>query len=351
MGGTYGDLGEATRNGALLAAEEWNQRGGVLGRQISVVLQDDPCDPERAGEAIEILVELEDVAFIVGPVCGNVSEVVAQTAANLGVLVISPASVAPELTLDDSGNTRVLAFRIPVIDSVQGRAAARFALDTLEAETAAVIRMSGNDYANTAATAFAGVFSPLEDQVDNPDARPRVILEEVYTWDQDDFTSILENVLEAKVDVVYMPGYYDAVNRLALQARALGVNAVFLGSDGWHAPSLDLLTLTGSYFTTHFFTGDTRAEVQAWVSRYRNRYGVEPNALATLGYDAVNVLLAAIESANTLEPEAVASILQTETFPVHDGALHFDAGHNPIRPVPVIQVRSTRLQFETAIQP
>ena len=103
-------------------------------------------------------VEEHGAQFIIGAICADAAEGAAQVAMEQGVVLISPTSVDPELTLDNDGNVRWLVFRVPFIDADQGAAAAQFALETLDVETAAILYVEGSAYGTALSNAFAETF-------------------------------------------------------------------------------------------------------------------------------------------------------------------------------------------------
>jgi branched-chain amino acid transport system substrate-binding protein len=333
--GDFGPLGRAVRDGALLAAETWNQRGGVLGRQVQLVLKDSACDYQEAREAAQAAID-EEASFLIGAVCAGASEGVAQVASEAGALQISPASVDLDLTVDADGELRPLVFRVPVVDPDQGVVAARFALDQLASEQAAVLYAEESEYGEALAEAFVLAYEA---------GGGEVLLTRAYDQNAELFFDDLEEVREAEPDLIYMPGYYTVANVLVAQARNFGMFQTFIGSDGWDSPDLDLTVVEGSYYTTHYYPEEPRAAVRTWAQVFEQRYLVAPDVLATLSYDAATVLFSAIEEAGTLEPLFVAQTMATMSFELVTGELSFDALHNPVKSLIMLHVREGRQTF------
>ncbi len=342
--GEFEPLGRAVRDGILLAVEEWNAQGGVLGRKVEIALVDssldEPCSFRAGREAARVAIHDEEASFILGAVCWQTSEGVAQVVMEENALQISPATVDPELTRDDEGQTRAQVFRIGFTDTAQGRAMARFAREELVAQTAALLIAEGNRYAATLAAAFEETF--VEDGGE-------IVARERYDPEAEVFYDALTDVRDTAPDVIYLPGYAAVANRLVDQARAFGVNARFLGSDGWNAPALDTTVVAGSYFTAHYFAGDMRLGVRRWIKRFQARYIVAPDALATMGYEAATVLFAAIQHAESTDPTAVAEAMETMEFELITGRMHYDTHHDPIRPILILQVRGGEVHYVTSI--
>ena len=339
--GDYESLGRSVRDSVLLAAEAWNRQGGVLGFEVQVVLEDSACDYHGGREAAEAAIEA-GAPFLIGAVCAGASEGVAQVATRSGVLQITPGSVNLDLTLDAEGEVRDLVYRIPSVDDDQGSVAARFALEQLGDKTAAVLYAEDSAYGSALAQAFVRAFEAGEGDV-----------VEVTTYNQNTklFFEALDRVREESPDVLYLPGYYDVINVLVAQARQFGLLMPILGSDGWHAPGLDLTVTSGAYFTTHYIAEEPRGVVRSWVQLYQARYLVSPDALATMSYDAANLLFSSIEAAGTTDPVLVAQTMGTMVYEGVSGTIVFDENHNPVRPLIVMRADPAGLVYQGRFEP
>jgi len=339
--GDFEPWGNAVRDGVVLAVDGWNQRGGVLGTPVRVALYDSACDYTTARGVTRTAIN-EGAQFLIGAVCSVASEGVAQVAHELNVLQIAPTSVDPETTLDHDGSVRPLVFRIPFLDVDQGSAAARFALETLQAGTAAILYAENSIYGLTLANAFEDTFTEGDGDI---------LVRKTYNQTTEEYYNVLEEVRAANPAVLYLPGYYDVMNRLVSQARAFGMFQTIIGSDGWDSPELNFVATDGSYFTTHYFPGEPRPEVTAWTQLYAARYLIEPDAVATLSYDAANILFTAVTAAGTTAPFPVAATLETLTFEAVSGQLTFDDYHNPIKSVPIVRVSNGRVTYVDRLMP
>ena len=339
--GDFESWGAAVRDGVVLAVDGWNQRGGILGRPIQVTLHDRLCDYATAREVATTAVG-EGAQFVIGAVCSDASEGVAQIATELNVLQIVPTSVDPETTLDHDGTVRPLVFRIPFLDADQGTTAARFALETLQVETAAILYAENSAYGLALADAFEDTFIAGDGEI---------LVRETYNHDAEEYYDVLQEVRDANPEILYLPGYYTVMNRLVSQARLFGMFQTIIGSDGWDSPDLDLVATDDSYFTTHYFPGEPRSEVTAWKQLYADRYLTEPDAVATLSYDAANILFTAVNAAETTAPFSVAAVLETTTFEAVSGQLTFDDLHNPVKGVLMLRVFNDRVTYVDRLMP
>jgi branched-chain amino acid transport system substrate-binding protein len=338
--GDLSDLGKSMRNGIVLASEEQNARGGVLGRQIQLQLFDSACDYTTAREVTLQAIRETGANYIIGAVCGEASEGVAQVASEEGILVLNPASVNEDLTMDNDGEVRFYVYRIPYIDPVQGTAAALLAIEKLEIETASILVEESGKYESTLADAFVMAFT---------EGGGEIVLRESYDRNADSFYDVLAEVREANAEIIYLPGYYDVVNRISGQARAFGINQPFLGSDGWHSPEINKVFLDKSYYTSHFFVGEPRAAVLTWSAKYENRFLVLPDTVATLSYDTANILFSAIIRTGTTAPYELAASMENLEFNTVSGKLSFDELHNPIKPVTILRIENGEIDFDTRL--
>jgi branched-chain amino acid transport system substrate-binding protein len=343
LSGDVATFGESTRDGALLAIEEWNAKGGVLGRKIVPVVEDSMCEAEPAVAAATKVIEQDKVKFIIGEVCSKASIPVSEIVTSKGnVLQISPTSTNPKVTVDEKGNAKPTVFRACFIDPFQGLIGAKFALENLKAKTAAVLLDQGNDYVRGLAEFFRDAFEK---------GGGKVVVWETYTAADKDFSAILTKVKAAKPDVLYLPDYYSTVNVIAAQARQLGITAVMMGGDGWDSPQLDVKAVDGGYFTTHFSPEDSRPVVQEFVKKYKDKYGKVPDSLAALAYDAALILFEAIQAAGTDDPVQVAKTMEKMKFSVVSGEVAFDNQHNPLKPAVINQVTEGKVKFVTIVSP
>jgi branched-chain amino acid transport system substrate-binding protein len=331
--GDYALLGEGVRNGVLLAAEAWNGQGGVLGEQIQLVLKDSQCTFTGGRDAAQAAIE-ENVLFIIGAVCASASEGVAQVASRSGVLQISPASVNLSLTLDGQGKPRPLVFRVPVIDPDQGTVAARYALEQMGARKAGMLYSEQGSYGLTLAGAFRTAFV---------EGGGEIVASKAYDQNAETFFDSLDIVRSAQPDVLYLPGYHTVMNRLVPQARQFGLLLPIIGSDGWDSPELDLSVVEGCTYTSHFYPQEDDPLVQGWNETYLTRFLTEPDALATLSYDAANLLFTAITEAGIKEPLIVAEVLERISFTGVSGSWTYSAAHNPLKPLIMLRVENGRV--------
>jgi branched-chain amino acid transport system substrate-binding protein len=331
--GELATFGRELRNGSILAFDEWNSRGGVLGRRIQWTVYDADCTFDAARQVTQQAVA-DGFQFIIGPLCSEAAIAAAEVAAANGALLFAPTATHPLVTVDGQGQTRATVFRASYAYPFQGQAAARFAIETLGKDRAALLLDPGDDYSLSLGNAFAAEFTVQGGEI---------VYESTYTPAATDFTPSLQAAVGAGADMIYLPAPAAVVNRLAAQWQQLPQTLTLLGSDSWDAPELDLGAVEGSYFTRHFFLDNNRPATQEWADAYKASNAVAPDTLAALGYDAAAILMEAIQQAGTVEVKRVAETLEQGRFEAVTGPISFDRQHNPVKPVPVVQVKGGQI--------
>ena len=342
LSGAVPTFGVSNRDGALLAIKEWNEKGGVLGRPIEAIVEDSQCSADPAVNAANKVIGQDGVDFIVGEVCSSASIPVSEITNEQGVVQISGTSTNPQVTLNLDGTTKEFVFRACFIDPFQGTVGAAFALKQ-GYKTAFIMYDQANDYVLGLAENFEKAFTA---------GGGTIVGKESYTGTDTDFSATLTKVAEANPDVLYVPDYYNIINLVGAQAKEKGVTAVMMGGDGWDSADLDLAAAEGGFYTNHYSPEDTRPIVVDWVANYQAEYGAVPDALATLAYDATNLLLNAIETAGSADDTAaVAAALAASDWEGVSGQITFDEQHNPIKAAVILGVQGGAITYVDTVAP
>src|SRR5215216_1608981 len=347
--GYFGDLtgptfnfGKSAYNGVLMAADEINQSGGINGRRIDVVIEDDKGSPEEAARLTAKLVDQDKViAILAGGTSGN-SRAAAPKAQASRVPLISPSSTDPAVT--QAGD---YIFRACFVDTFQGEVMASFAANTLKAQKAAVLFDFNSPYGRGLTSFFALSFAKFGG---------RIVSEQSYTQGDADFKGQLSTMRSAEPDVIYIPGYYGDVALIAKQARMIGLTQPLLGGDGWDAPELWQLggdALNGAYISTHYSVDDPSTTIQSFVELYKQRYqNLLPDAHAALAYDATRLLFDAIARAGSTDAAKLRDALaQTKNFAGVTGVINIDANRNAVKPAVVLKLQDVRYIYQETIKP
>ena len=347
--GFFGDLsgptfnfGQSARNGVLMAAAQINQAGGINGRPIDVVFEDDRGSPELAAELAGKLITQDHVISIIAAGTSGNSRAAAPKAQAAHIPMISPSSTDPAVT-----QVGEYIFRACFVDAFQGEVMARFAAQTLGAKTAAILFDFNSPYGRGLTDFFELSFAKLGGQI---------VTKQSYTQGDVDFKGQLSTIQVNEPDVVYIPGYYNDVAVIAKQARSIGLKQPLLGGDGWDAPELWPLAgdaLNISYISTHYSMDDPSPAIQAFVQEYKQRYGnLAPDAHAALAYDATRVLANAIERAGSIEGNKIRNALaETRDFAGVTGVISMDSGRNAVKPAVVLKLEDGSSIYQETLQP
>jgi branched-chain amino acid transport system substrate-binding protein len=347
--GYYGDLsgptfnfGKSALNGVLMAVDEINLAGGINGRKLDLVIEDDQGRAELAAARASKLIDADKViAVIAGGTSGN-SRAAAPKAQVAQIPLISPSATDPAVT-----QIGEYIFRACFIDAFQGEVMAKFAANTLKAKKAAILFDFNSPYSRGLTDFFELSFTRLGGQV---------VTKQLYTQGDRDYRGQLNSIRQAAPDVIYIPGYYGDVAVIAKQARQLGITQPLLGGDGWDAPELWDLggdSLNGSYISNHYSIEDPSPAIQKFVKEYKALYGnLLPDAHAALGYDAMRVLADAIQRAGTTDgPKLRDALAQTKNFPGVTGVISINAERNAVKPAVVSKLQDAKYIYQETIQP
>jgi branched-chain amino acid transport system substrate-binding protein len=358
LSGPVPTFGVSTRDGALLAIEEWNAKGGVsvapkagankVAVKIQPIVEDSQCTPDPAVNAANKVIDQDKVHYIIGEVCSKASIPVSEIANAKQVIEVSPTSTNPAVTVGADGKTKPYIFRACFIDPFQGSVGAKFAMGTLKAKTAFIMLDQANDYVKGLAEFFEAAFVK---------GGGKIVGKESYTSKDTDFSAILAKVAAAKPDVVYLPDYYNIVNLVTKQAKEKGIKAPFVGGDGWDSSDLDTKAADGGFFTNHYSPDDPRPAVVNFKKAYGAKFkddkgqGKVPDALAALAYDATNLLLQAINDAGVDNTTQVKDALSRIQFQGVSGNISFDSHNDPVKSATILAVKGGKVQFETVVNP
>jgi len=341
--GNVSSFGQSTRDGVLLAFEEINAAGGVLGRQIKFIPEDNKSQQAESATAAQKLIQQDKVVAILGAVASSNTLAAAPIAQQAKIPLISPSSTNPAVT-----QVGDYIFRACFIDPFQGNVMASFAVDNLSATTAAIMTDNNSDYSIGLAEVFRAEF----------EAKGGKIVSEVsFSSGDTDFNTILTTIKNANPEVVFIPAYYDSVGLILDQAKnnvGFSEDIKFLGTDGWDSPTLFELagdSANGTFFSNHYSPETDSPEVKNFVSKYQAKYNAVPDALAALAYDAAYMLADAIERAGSTDSAALRDALVSTDLAGVGGQLKLNENRDPIKSAVVIKVEDQEQTYYTTVNP
>ncbi len=279
---------------------------------------------------------------IIGPNASRYAIPASEIAESSQVVLISPWSTNPKTTLKgDTTDPKKYVFRAAFIDPFQGRVVAKFALDNLSAKTAAVLYDVASDYNKGIAEFFKQTFEESGGQV---------VAFETYTTGDKDFSAQLTKIKDTNPDVIFLPNYYSEVPLQIQQAHRQGITVPFLGSDSWG--SAELVSLCGAdcegyYFSTHYAADNASPAAKKFIDGYNTKYGNVPDDVAALTYDSFGLLWQAIQSACSVERQAIRDALaKIPSFEGVTGNMQFQEGSgDPIKSAVILQVKDGKFVF------
>ena len=347
--GHYGSLtgkdaafGVATRKGVLLAIEEINAKGGVLGRPLAYLVEDIQSKQGESATAVKKLISRDKVVAVIGANASANSLEAAPICQNSQIPMMAISSTNPRVT--EVGD---YIFRICFIDPFQGAVLAKFAHTSLKAKRVALLTAVNSPYS-------VGLSAVLRQ---NFTARGgEIIAEQKYNEGEKDFRAQLTALRPLKPDVIAITGFYAEAALICLQARALGIDVPFIGGDGWEAPQLIELggkAVEGTYYSTYFSAENDAPEVRAFVKKFSARWTNEtPEAVSALGYDAVYLIAAAMTNAGTTAgPKLRDAIAATKNFPGVTGQTTIDEKRNSAKAAVMLTVKNGRSLFFESVTP
>lgn len=339
--GTTATFGQSTDHAIQMAFDEINAAGGILGKKVRVIVEDDQSKPEEAATAVTKLINQNHVVAMLGEVSSSRSLAAAPICQANRVPMISPSSTNPRVT-----QVGDFIFRVCFIDPFQAEVGARIAWETLKLKKVAILSDVRNDYSVGLQTFFRQHYKQLGGDI---------VAEQSYSEGDSDFRAQLTQIKSANPEGIYVPGYYTEVATIARQARELGITVPLIGGDGWDSPRLWEIggeALNGCYFSNHYSVDDPAPAVQKFVADYRKRYNQTPDALAALGYDAARILADAMTRAGSTDGAKVRdALVSTKDFQGVTGQITINAERNAVKPAVVLKIENGKFVYVDTIKP
>lgn len=339
--GGSASFGISSHEGTALAIDEINAAGGLLGKKVKLITEDDQSTAGQPATIVRKLISQDKVIAVLGEVASSKSLEAAPICQQNKVPMISPASTNPKVT--EVGD---YIFRVCFIDPFQGTVMAKFALSK-GWKNVAVLTDVKQDYSVGLAENFVKSFTA---------AGGRVVKDQKYSTGDKDFKPQITSIKATKPEAIFVPGYYAEVSLIAKQAKLLGVKVPLLGGDGWVGDSLLKVagnSLDGSFFSCHFSADDKSETTQGFVKKYKAKYsGKTPDDMAALGYDSAMILAEAIKRAGTTDGAKLKdAIAATKDHKGITGTITLDAQRNASKPAVILTIGGGGFQFQETVAP
>ena len=305
--------GEKVKRGLDLAMAEINASGGFKGRKLRLIFKDDATSPAIGRRAVEELIRQDGVRVIVGPIVSSVTLAVAPLCEETRTVLLSPSASAPQIT-----SAGEYIFRNYPSDVLEGTSMARFAKE-LGLERMVLLAVD-----NEFGAGLKGVFS----QQYAGKLREIVGSFDFQEADAPAFDLLVERVRSLRPDGVYIVGYLTDTADLLRRIHAAGIDAVLLGAS---SVTGEIIRLGGAaaenlvFPQPTFDPGSADPATRAFVEAYRRRYQEDPDNFAAHGYDALKLLLLALQRGGSTQVEDVRrGLLGIEDYAGASGPTAFD---------------------------
>ena len=339
--GKEASFGQMSHHGTELAIDELNARGGVLGKKLELLTEDNQSKQGESKTCAQKLISRDGVIALLGEVASGRSLEAAPICQKYKIPMISPSSTNPKVT-----ETGDYIFRVCFIDPFQGTVLAKFALNSLKVKNVALLTDVGSPYSVGLADCFRKAFT---------EGGGRIAAEQNYSSGDKDFKAQLTSIKGAGPQAIFVPGYYNEAGLICRQARELGVTVPLFGGDGWESAKLPEIggeAVEGCYFSTHFSPKQKSAAVQEFSKKFQARYGVEPDAMAALGYDSAMLLADAIKRARVTDGPALrAALAATKDFPGITGSITIDKERNATKAAVILKVTGGKFDYLETVNP
>ena len=309
--------GVMSRRGIDLAVDEINRAGGINGRPLKIVARDDEANGGRAAAIAQEFVSNPEIAAVVGHV--NSGAMLAASRIYDGQL----AAVATTASSPDLSGVSKWTFRVISSDSLNGVILARFASriggTSAQFKQASVLYENdsyGRGLADAFSRAFRGTivsFDPISEKLD-----------------PEPFVSYLRM---RQPGIVFVAGREESALRILREARKQGIQAIFLGGDGWQSIVTDSAASNGAYVGTSFNTADRKPQVQKFVRAFQQKYHTNPDAFAALAYDATRLVAQALMKKGHDRRgvrDYMVSLTAADPFQGVTGPVYFNSAGDPI---------------------
>lgn len=310
--GSESAFGDYMKNGAQLAVDEINAAGGVDGRDLELITEDDACDATASVAAANKLVT-EGIVGSVGGYCSGATLPTLPIFEDAGIPMVIPAANSNKIV--EAGIPSV--FLINGTGTQQATATLKYALKV--GATRVAVLNDNTDYSKDLADTFVAQAKA--------DGTIEIVLDQSVTPGEKDYSANVNNVITAKPDFVVWTGYYQEGALITRQLIDAGYTGPILVGDG----SVDAKfgEIAGEGYTdnvvgTFTQTPDMLEGADEWIASYKDAFGSAPGPYSTQSYDAVRVMAEAIKDAGSTDGAAVTKALKAlDGFPIFSGPLTF----------------------------
>lgn len=311
--GDFAEYGTGFKNAVELMVEQWNKNGGVLGKQVEVIVFDDKNNGEEAATIAEKIVSDKGIKAVVGHFASGVCMAASPKYQESGIVEISPSASHPDYTKEGE-----YIFRNNTVINVEAQVAVDLALKTLGKQNVGILSVK-NDWG----TSTAEITKKLVQ-----DAGGKVVDHQEIVDGTIDFSPNITKLNNAGADVIIVAAMYNTLAPFATQYKAVNPQIELVGFSNAYSQQLIELAKENAeniHFPTIFFHGSTDKAVADFVTAYQEKYGSSPSSLTAQAYDSAGMILTAIKNAGKADREAIKEELFKMTYPGVTGSTKFDS--------------------------
>lgn len=305
--------GEADVNGSKLAVKERNARGGVLGKQVELAIEDGECQPSKTVNAAEKLIQKDKVPIISGAFCSSATIAAMSVAQKYKVPLLSGVSSKSDLT--ERGNEWF--FRTAETDGLLAHAFATILVEQLKLKKIAYIGVN-DDWGRGGMEEFSSQIEALGGET---------VQKLYFDHGTTDFYTLLTRVRAAKPDGVFVAAETQDGSILVKQMKEVGLESLIFGVGSW--ATADFVNLAGSasegiHAAVPYAHTLQRPENLEFVQSYQKEYGELPGKYSVAGYNAMNIIMDAIERAGEADPDKIRLALPATDYNGPNGNFKFN---------------------------
>jgi branched-chain amino acid transport system substrate-binding protein len=306
--------GIADVNGSKLAVEERNKAGGVLGKKIELVIEDGQCKPANSVNAAEKLIQKDKVVALSGAFCSSATAAVMPIAERYKMPFITGVSSKADLT--EKGSKYF--FRAAETDALLSRAFAKILVNDLKLKSVAYVGVN-DDWGRGGIDEFSRDLSA---------AGVKTVAKEYFDHGATDFYTLLAKLRASNADAIFVAAETQDGSILVKQIRELGLKAKVFGVGSW--ATADFIRLAGPaaegiYAAVPYSYTLTSPGNDAFVKKYSAKYNDQPSKYGNAGYNAMNILMEAIQRAGSTDSEKIRAALQKTDYDAPNGKYKFSA--------------------------
>ncbi|WP_273321921.1 ABC transporter substrate-binding protein [Vallitalea guaymasensis] len=311
--GDFAEYGTGFKNAVQLQVDEWNKKGGVLGKEVELVVYDDKNNGEEAATIAEKIVSDKSIKAVVGHFASGVCMAASPKYQEAGIVEISPSASHPDYTKEGE-----FIFRNNTVINVEAKQAVDLAVETIGKKKVGILAVKTDWGIKTAEITKSLV----------EEAGGEVVGYQEVVDGTIDYSPNISKLNDAGAEVIIVAAMYNALAPFASQYKAINPDIEFVGfSNAYSQQLIDLAKESAEniHFPTIFFHGSTDETVSNFVTAYKDKYGSMPSSLTAQAYDSAGMILTSIESAGKADRKAIKEELAKINYPGVTGETKFDS--------------------------